>query len=193
MTTETTTLPLLPVPGDIHRAYITWHLIDGNAVDQEHNILIVDAEHTDDGALVTWMTMVGIGADHLPDAQQPRRTTFPRMEWPEGAILWRESVPTRTYRLSLSERVGAYKPRDPAANSIEHLRDAARRGWAAALPDPDRTRKELRELTARLADLPGHRDELIRRALAEGVRVEDIAADADLSPARIYQIRDGRR
>lgn len=54
-------------------------------------------------------------------------------------------------------------------------------------------RSELRRTVAQLADLAKKRDELIRQAIADGVRVADLAQDAGLSVFRIYQIRDGRR
>lgn len=54
-------------------------------------------------------------------------------------------------------------------------------------------REELRQTVAQLADLGKRRDELIRQALADGVSAMHLAADAQLSLGRIYQIRDGRR
>lgn len=44
-----------------------------------------------------------------------------------------------------------------------------------------------------LHDAEIERDDLIRQAIAEGAPVIAIAARAELSRARIYQIRDGRR
>lgn len=55
------------------------------------------------------------------------------------------------------------------------------------------TARRIDDLTARRDETISERDGLIRQAIAAGVRVDDIAADARLKPARIYQIRDGRR
>ncbi len=54
-------------------------------------------------------------------------------------------------------------------------------------------RTELRRVVAQMEALSTRRDELIRLGVAAKIPVVDLAADADLKPARIYQIRDGRR
>jgi hypothetical protein len=54
-------------------------------------------------------------------------------------------------------------------------------------------REQLRQTVAQLADLGKRRDELIRQGLTAGISAMHLAADAQLSLARIYQIRDGRR
>lgn len=188
---------ILPDPGDIHRVYITWHHVDGSYRQEARDILIVDAEHHDGGAHIIWEVMEGAGADYLP-AGDAVASVFPYHEWPEGAVNWGHSEMTATHWLALAQRVGTYTPRDPNLNSIGTLRDAARRELACDAEwrrnsGRDRIRQSIREITARLADLPGRRDGLIREALNARVHVEDLAADAGLSPARIYQIRDGRR
>lgn len=60
-------------------------------------------------------------------------------------------------------------------------------------PVAKNTRADLRRVVAQIRDLTVRRDELVRQGIAEKVRVADLAEDADLSIARIYQIRDGRR
>jgi hypothetical protein len=62
-------------------------------------------------------------------------------------------------------------------------------------PDPSNT-SELAEVTAaanRITAAEQDRDNAIRKALTAGYPVISIAKAADLSRARIYQIRDGRR
>lgn len=192
MTTEATTeRALLPNPGDIHRAYITWHLITGDFATTEREILILDAEHIEDGARIVWTPMAGHGSDWLP-TMSVQQTDFPLMEWPAGAVLWRESRLTRSYRLSLSERLTSYKPRDPKYNSLDMLQRSARESLQAR-PSAESIRKWLREVTDRLASLPAERDELIRLGLAERIPAAELAELAGVSPGRIYQIRDGRR
>ncbi len=64
----------------------------------------------------------------------------------------------------------------------------------------ERARRHVREQTARLAKLRDEadaverlRDQGIRTAILLGTKVADLAADANLKPPRIYQIRDSRR
>jgi hypothetical protein len=57
----------------------------------------------------------------------------------------------------------------------------------------DNIRKDLRKVVAQMEALAVRRDELIRQGVAAKIPVVDLAADANLKPARIYQIRDGRR
>lgn len=62
------------------------------------------------------------------------------------------------------------------------------------------TREYVRALTRQIADKQraldediAQRDREIRKGLAIDITAADLAADADLKPARIYQIRDERR
>lgn len=74
--------------------------------------------------------------------------------------------------------------------------DAAAPGAAAHTELRDAitgTVTRINDLTARRDEAISQRDALIRQAVAAGVRIEDIAVDAQLKAARIYQIRDGRR
>lgn len=191
---------LLPEIGDIHRAFITWTYVDGSFRQEAREVLILDAEHTPEGAYITWEFMGDNGTGYLPQSE-PQRTLFPYLDWPAGAINWGRSETTAIFWMTLSEVVGTYKPRDPQLNSIDMLRDAARKrllvlsDWAAGRPDknPQGLRHGIRTTTEQINALPAQRDELIRRAIVAKVRVEDIAADSELSAARIYQIRDGRR
>lgn len=57
---------------------------------------------------------------------------------------------------------------------------------AQMLADLEETATEIGRLTVR-------RDELVRAALRTELRRDDIAAAARVTPARLYQIRDGRR
>ena len=50
-----------------------------------------------------------------------------------------------------------------------------------------------KEFQDRADEATASRDALIRKAVSMTIRVADIAEAADLKPARIYQIRDGRR
>lgn len=54
-------------------------------------------------------------------------------------------------------------------------------------------RAELRRTMAQLAALKERRDDLIREAMAAGVRPGDLVADSGLTRARLYQIRDHTR
>lgn len=51
----------------------------------------------------------------------------------------------------------------------------------------------IEDIVRRIRDAELERDDIIRQAVAEGIPVISIAERADLSRARIYQIRDGRR
>lgn len=53
--------------------------------------------------------------------------------------------------------------------------------------------KQAADLKRKLDDAISVRDDSIRKALAKGGRVADLAEDAGMKVARIYQIRDGRR
>lgn len=189
--TTTTGAATLPATGDIHRMYVTWHYVDGSYRHEARDGIVLDAEHGAAGAAVTWMLMEGTGADYLPSGE-PMVAVFPYHTWPAGAVNWSHSDMTATHWVALAERVGAYKPRDPGANSAGILRDEARARLAVRRL-PDDVTRSVREVAARLDDLPGRRDRLIREALAIGVRADDLAADARLSIGRIYQIRDGKR
>lgn len=52
---------------------------------------------------------------------------------------------------------------------------------------------QVEEAARTIIDATTRRDELIRKAVAEGVSVTRIAEAASLSRERVYQIRDGRR
>ncbi|MCK9901301.1 hypothetical protein [Glutamicibacter sp. V16R2B1] len=219
MTTTATTGPagsVLPDPGDIFQVDLMWYLADGTFHQELREILVLDVTIVDtepeprttrpdvahphftdrgDGAVLVWALMEGTGTNWLPATTKIFRTFFPAMRFPEmpnRVIDWGRGH-TATYRVSIVSHVGTYKPRDPKGNAIEHLREAALRSLENFQPEPERLRRSLRALTERMEILPAERDDLIRQALARRVRVEDLAADAGLSPARIYQIRDGRR
>jgi hypothetical protein len=53
--------------------------------------------------------------------------------------------------------------------------------------------KQAAELKQKLDDAIGLRDDMIRRALAKGGRATELADDAGMKVARIYQIKYGRR
>jgi hypothetical protein len=53
--------------------------------------------------------------------------------------------------------------------------------------------KQAADLKQKLDDAIRLRDDAIRAALTKGGRVADLAEDADMKAARIYQIRDSRR
>lgn len=75
-------------------------------------------------------------------------------------------------------------PQDHAA------RDAARERNRQIVRDQTALLKTLR---AEIESAEALRDQGIRSALLLGAPVADLAADAKLKPARIYQIRDNRR
>ncbi len=52
---------------------------------------------------------------------------------------------------------------------------------------------ELEEVTGEIDRLTARRDELVRQAMRTELRRDDIAEAAGVTPARLYQIRDGRR
>lgn len=79
----------------------------------------------------------------------------------------------------------------PTADSWEILADAL----SDAPTDSPRQRAlaAVGDAARAMATAERDRDEAIRAAIKTGASVIDIAAEADLSRARIYQIRDGRR
>lgn len=190
----------LPRPGSIHQITATYQLADGGWHTQKLDALILDATVDDDGVHVLWQPMTGTGADYLPDAVATE-STFPRMEWPADTIRWDRSTTStpgsgRPEQVGLGAVTGTYTPRDEAYNGVPVLREAARRALeqhAEWMTQPSTLRAEIRRVTALIAALPKRRDDLIRRAYAVDVPVSALADDADLSEARIYQIRDGRR
>jgi len=66
--------------------------------------------------------------------------------------------------------------------------------YGSGKPDVDDARGEVRAAVGRIEEYQGQRDAAVRFALkVDGVTAKDLAKDAKVSPARIYQIRDGRR
>jgi hypothetical protein len=63
----------------------------------------------------------------------------------------------------------------------------------AALAELAAVARDRAEAEKHLDHLEGRRDELVRALLQTRVPREDIAAAARVKPARLYQIRDGRR
>ena len=52
---------------------------------------------------------------------------------------------------------------------------------------------DLREIVGKISDMITARDDLIRARLAAGASPTELAKEAGLSRARIYQIKDRRR
>jgi hypothetical protein len=125
----------------------------------------------------------------------------------------RYDVDTRTAMEAVDTYAGQLQDDDLYSTDTDRLTEAGaeviRAQFAAdhgaPLPgtvadDKGQLRAEVRDLTQREADLRvgadqalDERDALIRRGIEMGVRVADLAEDAGLKPARIYQIRDRRR
>lgn len=64
---------------------------------------------------------------------------------------------------------------------------------AAYADDAPAVLDDITAIAIQIPQLEADRDSLIRRAIADGVRVQDIAEAAGLSRARVYQIRDRTR
>lgn len=79
----------------------------------------------------------------------------------------------------------------PTGDSWEILADAL--SQAPTDGPRERALAAVEEAVRNLRDAETDRDKKIRSAIAVGAAVTSIAAAADLSRARIYQIRDGRR
>ncbi len=54
-------------------------------------------------------------------------------------------------------------------------------------------RRRIPEVIGKISDLGSERDLLVRQGISAGISVIELAEMTDLSRARIYQIRDGRR
>ena len=64
---------------------------------------------------------------------------------------------------------------------------------AQILVDLEEVSADIDKLTERLNERIADRDKLVRKALGTELRRDDIATAARVKPARLYQIRDGRR
>lgn len=89
------------------------------------------------------------------------------------------------------------EPAQAADAPLPAVSASDRAAWDSAR---QRARQRVRDETERLENLRREvgaierlRDQSIRTAVLLGVNVADVADDANLKPARIYQIRDGRR
>lgn len=195
MTTPTITLP---TPGEIHQAYLTYHLADGNMLEQRRQVLILASERGEGETIrVLWEHMSDPSTGYLPTGEPA---------WAEFETTWdtpaKSSAPRPAVRMkSLGRRLGTYVPRDPASNSVEILAEQSRERvvqsakWAAIHRPADvagavTAARQAREQD-QTAQLVLH--ETIRAAMARGTSVYDLASMTGLSRERIYQIRDGRR
>lgn len=193
-------------PGEIRHATVAMRLADGTTHEEHRDILLLDVRPTsawEIAELTAAESREGYDGERVRVLWQlVSREGLPGGE-PRWATLQLQSaeVGGGAVRLtSVGEQVGTYRPRDPQANSLEVLRDAAIARVAQLADWREHRPAEVAEAAtaARVAEAEAkaamdHRDQLIRAALDSGISAYALAPVVGLTQKRVGQIRNGSR
>lgn len=183
-------------PGSIHRATVT------GAVpwDIPAHILVLAVERIGTETILTGIVAEGANPAHSGQAFDVRGELLDNILRNTDIHAASISIGGDHYTIRIGEPVGTYDGDLPGL--ARHVAKSIADEWGPAGEGPCGEEANLALIRAaqrvELArdfsrGIEDERDDLIRRMVAGGVRVEQIASSARLNRQRIYQIRDNRR